>query len=439
MVRWDVTIVGGGILGTCLAYWLGLRYDARVAVLEREAASAAHASGRNTGVVHRPFYLDPVKAKLFAQVAQASFPLWKTYARERALPWAEVGTLKVALEPAEVASLEKNVAFAKANGMAEDELEVLDREAVHDLEPNVRCEAALHVKTDSVVDFRALTQAVRVDAEASGVVFFSNAEVRRIERRPDHLVLHTQLDWESLETRFLVNCAGGGSLDIARLLGVGLEYADLHFRGEYWAIDGRAASLASRNVYTVPKSADLPFLDPHWIVRPDGRREVGPNAVPVPGLDSYEDLVESLPDWPAKVFEPPIGNKVRLALSRTFLTLTARELLSSLSRFEMMHRVQRFLPALREGHLTERGMAGIRSPVIDPKGQMVKEAIELPGPVSYHILNYNSPGATGAPAYTAYLADRLAARGDLDHLKLVPKPARVWSWEDVAKRMGLSA
>ena len=439
MAPWDVVIVGGGILGTSLAHWIGARYDARVAVLEKENHLAAHASGRNTGVIHRPFYLDPEEAGLFARVAQASFPIWKKYALERRLPWSEIGTLKVAMAPEEVRALEKNVAFARANGMRDDELELLDKDGVRAIEPNVACEAGLLVKTDTVVDYRALTEAIKADAQSRGVVFFTTADVRTIERRGDRHVLRTQYPWEEFEARYVVNCAGGGAVDIAHLMGVGQEYTDLHFRGEYWVIGDPAARLVSRNVYTVPKTPDLPFLDPHWVVRPNGRREIGPNAVPVPDLDSYEGLFETLPHWPAKFLEPPIGNKLRLTLSRTFLTLTARELLSSLSKFEMMRRVREFVPRLREADLVARGFAGIRSPVVDRHGRMIKEALELPGPRSYHILNFNSPGATGAPAYTAYLLDRLAARGDLDHLKPAVKANAAWDWKAVSEAMGLVA
>ena len=109
---------------------------------------------------------------------------------------------------------------------------------------------------------------------------------------------------------------------------------------------------------------------------------------------------------------------------------------SSISRAEMLRRVQRFLPALRLEDLVSPGTAGIRTPVVDRHGHIVKEAIEVPGPHSYHILNYNSPGATGAPAFAARLVDRLAARGDLDHLRNDPKPQKVWDWDAIARAMG---
>ena len=76
MEPWDVAIVGGGILGTSVAYWLARRYDGRFAVIEKETDVAQHASRRNTGVVHRPFYLDPKTAKVFAHAAGISYHLW---------------------------------------------------------------------------------------------------------------------------------------------------------------------------------------------------------------------------------------------------------------------------------------------------------------------------------------------------------------------------
>jgi L-2-hydroxyglutarate oxidase len=62
----------------------------------------------------------------------------------------------------------------------------------------------------------------------------------------------------------------------------------------------------------------------------------------------------------------------------------------------------------------------------------VKEAIELPGPHSYHITNYNSPGATGAPAFAAWIVLRLARAGELDHLKAKePKAAGSWDFDRI--------
>src|SRR2546428_4905637 len=407
----DVAVVGGGILGVSVASGLAARYSGRFVVLEREQRVAEHTSRRNTGVVHRPFYLHPKKRKVFARAAQVSYALWKRYAAEKRLPWAEVGTYEVALEDSQFETLETYGAWALENGMAPGEVEVLDGREVRQREPNVRCAGAILSKTDTSVDYRAFTQALKADAEALGVQFLFGKNVREVNATAGDVEVLFE-SGEPLRARLLVNCAGGDAVDVAHASGVGLEYTDIHFRGEYWVVDPRVKDLASRNLYSVPRHKDMPFLHPHWIVRVNGGREIGPNAVPVPRSYQYEGL--RILDWFGKLLEPPVENKVRLLTNPEFLNLSLAELLSSISKTEMLGRVQRFLPALKEEHLISRGTAGVRSQVIERTGALAREAIEVPGPYSYHVLNYNSPGAAGAPAYAAYLVARLAARGGLD-------------------------
>ncbi|MGI0022430.1 MAG: FAD-dependent oxidoreductase, partial [Nitrososphaeraceae archaeon] len=46
-----MAIIGGGILGTSISYWLSGLYDIKICVIEKESEVAIHASSRNTGVV----------------------------------------------------------------------------------------------------------------------------------------------------------------------------------------------------------------------------------------------------------------------------------------------------------------------------------------------------------------------------------------------------
>ncbi len=290
MDRWDAVVVGGGILGTSVGYWLGARYDGRIAVLEREKQVAVHTSHRNTGVIHRPFYLHPEKRRVFARAAQASYGLWKQYGKDRGLPFEEVGTYEVAFDDGGLATLKTYVTWSVKNGMAPGEVELLDAREMRRREPNVTCMGALFSKTDSSVDYRAFTEALRADAEGLGVTFLTGAGVREIHALGDNLHILLDNASEPITARYLVNCAGGGAVDIARMMGVGLEYADLHFRGEYWIVDESVMNLVDHNVYAVPRHKEMPFLDPHWIVRANGRREIGPNAVPVSSPWAYEGL-----------------------------------------------------------------------------------------------------------------------------------------------------
>ncbi|HYY91300.1 MAG TPA: FAD-dependent oxidoreductase [Candidatus Dormibacteraeota bacterium] len=439
MEPWDVTIVGGGILGTSVSYWIGNQYRGRTAVLEKEPDVAVHTSRRNTGVVHRPFYLDPVKRRVFARSSQAAYGMWKSYARARDLPWAPVTTLEVAARPEDVKRVEKYHHWGLENGMGEDELEVLSPGEVRKLEPHVRGYGAIWSKTDTAVDYRAFTKSLRDDAEAEGVTFLTSFEVGSIKKTNDLIEIRRKKGGEPVRTRFLINCAGGSSLRIAHMMGVGTDYCDLNFRGEYWEVGNEWSYLATRNIYTVAQHPELPFLDPHWIVRADGRREIGPNAVPVAGPYTYQGFFTNPGQAIKKVLEQPVANKLALLYNRDFLELAGQEWLSSISKGEMAKRAQEFIPELKVSYLVKPGIAGVRAQVIDRKGNFMKEAIELEAPLSYHITNYNSPGATGSPAFAAYLVSRLGSKGHFDHLKQTPSRGNgIWDFESIRGQIGSS-
>ncbi len=429
---WDLAVIGGGILGTSVSYWLANQYQGRIAVIEKEQDVAVHTSRRNTGVVHRPFYLDPVKRRVFARSAQAAYGMWKTYAKERSLPWQPVTTLEVATRPEDLKRVEKYYHWGLENGMQEDELEVLTAEGVRKLEPHVRGYGAIWSKTDTAVDYHAFTKSLKQDAESEGVKFITAFNVESIKIAKDLLEIHPDNKGEPVRTRFLINCAGGSSMRIAHLQGVGTQYCDLNFRGEYWEIGKDWTYLATRNIYTVARHPELPFLDPHWIVREDGRREIGPNAVPVAGPYTYKGFFRDPVEAVKKILEHPIANKLALLYNRDFLTLAGEEWLSSISKSQMARRAQEFIPELRVDYLVKPGIAGIRAQVVDRRGSFIKEAIEIEGPHSYNITNYNSPGATGSPAYAAWLIDKLGRAGYFDYLRPISGVRKsIWDFNTV--------
>lgn len=212
-----------------------------------------------------------------------------------------------------------------------------------------------------------------------------------------------------MRAKFLVNCASGSAFKIAHMMGLAREYADLNFRGEYLVVEGASARLASRNVYSAPRHKEFPFLDPHFVVCHDGRVEIGPTAVPVFGPYTYRGLGSMI----GKLTERPMMNKLRLCANPEFLRLCASEWHSAFSNKAMVARVQKFLPTLRVEDCTVRGTAGVRASLIDRQGRFVPEVVEMQGRRSLHILNFNSPGATGAPAYAQYIMREISSIGVL--------------------------
>jgi L-2-hydroxyglutarate oxidase len=423
----DVLVIGAGILGVTLAYWLSVLYDCSIAIADTSFSAGAHTSSRNTGVIHRPFYLDPSKKRTFARTSDVSLPMWRDLALSAGLPWKQIGTFNVALSEPEARTVQRYRQWGLENGMEEQELELLDEKGVKAYEPEVSCRAALLSKTDVSVDFGAFTRHLMALLISRGVRFLGGHRAITVRRHygQTEVEFRTPGGPRTVRCGFLVNAAGGGSLEIAHACGLALDHATLYFRGEYWVVDEPFASRVTSNIYRPPRFPQYPFLDPHFVVRADGSRQIGPNAVIVPGPYVYSGM--GLGKM-ASYLKRPVEPKGRLLLNGDFLTLLAGEWRTSLSKSAMCERVRKFVPGLEASMLNRRAVFGVRGSVVNESG-FVPEAMLLRGERSVHIVNFNSPGATGAPAYSAMVADELRSQGELEGLKPNSSPKDIPGWD----------
>ena len=74
------------------------------------------------------------------------------------------------------------------------------------------------------------------------------------------------------------------------------------------------------------------------------------------------------------------------------------------------------MPTINSKHIIKRGNSGFRSSVINKKGMFEPEAITLHDDHTYHVLAYNSPGASGAPGFGAFIVGEMRDAGFLDGL-----------------------
>ncbi len=431
--RYDVGIIGGGILGTSISYWLSTVSNLKTCVIEKESGVAQHASGRNTGVIHSPFYLDPQKKKTIARAAMVSRDLWKEFSIPRSIPWNECGTLEVALDESQHKILEKYLKWGAQNGIPEDALEIMDSSEVSKKEPNIQCNSGIYCSRDVSTDYGAMTGELYRYSKNHDVTFLFDHKITRIENTDDCVKLYFPNN-SSIECKFVINCAGGHSLEIAKMFGLANEYSSLHFRGEYWIAEKKHENLVNTNVYSVAKFTNFPFLDPHWIKRADGTTEIGPNAVPVATPETYSGYVGNVSDVMSKLGEILSGSSKKLLVNPEFLSLISKEWKSSLSKNAMIDRVKQFIPKINPDFFVKRGTSGIRTPLISKKGEFVPEILDLEGDNSFHILNYNSPGATGAPAYSALVVKKLQERG---FLNLQKARESFWNFDKIIEQINL--
>ena len=88
--RFDVVVVGAGILGLAVARELRHRYPSlTMVVLERESDVAQHQTGHNSGVIHSGVYYTPGSLK--ARMCVEGSKLMYEFCDENSIPYERCG------------------------------------------------------------------------------------------------------------------------------------------------------------------------------------------------------------------------------------------------------------------------------------------------------------------------------------------------------------
>jgi len=149
----DLAVVGSGIVGLALAdAWLARHPGDRVAVFDKEPRLAAHASGRNSGVLHAGFYYAPDSLK--AQLTRDGNAMLKEFCAERGVTVRPTGKVVVTKSEDELPALLELHARGQANGV---DIELIDESQLAELEPLARTQGhALWSPNTAVADPEAV-------------------------------------------------------------------------------------------------------------------------------------------------------------------------------------------------------------------------------------------------------------------------------------------
>lgn len=381
-------IIGGGIIGSAVARELAGRKRAEILVLEKEPELAAHASGRNSGVLHSGINQKPGSLK--ARMCVAGSRLARAFCTEYGVRTLRCGTLVVARNDTERATLEQLLQMGTEAGVLG--LRIIDRSELAEREPDVKGDCALLSPEGAIVDSAAFTRAVAAAAERLGARYSLGEKVLRIEKgnvittrgehRPDHVI----------------NCAGLHADRIARMMGTGEGLRIIPFRGEYMEI--RRIRVNSM-VYQAP-DLRYPFLGVHFTRTVDGEVLAGPTAMLSFGRESYEkqiDIVESL----AMLSSP---NFWRLTSSFEFLRLLLHNGKISFSERAFLEEIRTLWRDARPEDI-HPWRSGIRAQMVDRSGRMVDDMRVEFLDRSTHVLNAVSPGMTSALAFAGHVVDNM--------------------------------
>ncbi len=213
-----VAVVGAGIMGCATALSLSRRAGVDVVVLER-AIPGAEASSAAAGILGAQIEgHEPGAHFEMLRRAREAYPAFAAELREETgidVGYKRCGVLKVALDEAARADLDKLVGWQKAAGLA---AELVDGARARTIEPALgeRIVAAAHFPDDAQVDPPSLLRALVAAIARRGVEVRSGVTVRGLRVENERCV-GVALDTGDLRADAIVLAAGSWSSLVAGL------------------------------------------------------------------------------------------------------------------------------------------------------------------------------------------------------------------------------
>lgn len=382
--KYDVSIIGSGIVGLATAYsLLSDKPELKVVILEKENEVAHHQTGHNSGVIHSGLYYKPGSLKAVNCIR--GYKLLLDFCNENSIKYDLCGKIVVATNSEETKQLSMLQDRGTQNGL--QGIKKLSKEEIKEYEPHCTGIEGIFVPQTGIISYKEVSEVLLSKILQKGGEIKFGFGVKDLKFKSGICVISSES--LSVESKLVINCAGLYSDKIAALKGDKIDTKIIPFRGEYYKIVPERQHLVKNLIYPVP-DPNFPFLGVHFTRMIQGGVEAGPNAVFAFKREGYKktdinfgELFESL-TWPGFI-------KVALKYWQTGLG----EYYRSFSKKAFTKALQKLVPEINENDLTTGG-SGVRAQACDRNGGLLDDfkIIETDGIID--ILNAPSPAATSS-------------------------------------------
>ena len=395
--RFDVMIIGGGILGLATGYKYLLSHPGKsLALLEREPGPAHHQTGRNSGVLHSGIYYAPGSLK--ADLAVSGRSDMVEFCRANGIKYDLCGKVIVATQKVELERLRTLAARAERNNVSAD---LIGRDALQEIEPYCDGIEAIHVPETGIVSYTKVCEVLAEHILAAGGEIFYGASVEGLIELGNEVRVASSM--REFTANLVINCAGLRSDKVAQLANADDGNKIVPFRGEYYELIKNRQHLVNGLIYPVPDPS-FPFLGVHLTKMIDGSVHAGPNAVLALAREGYKWR-----DVNGSQVAEHIRNRGLWALARKYWKTGAGEVWRSVSKKAFVTALQRLVPDLETSDL-EKSPAGVRAQAMDSRGALVDDFLITETRASIHVLNAPSPAATASLRIADEIVKKVAQR-----------------------------
>jgi malate dehydrogenase (quinone) len=296
--KYDVLIVGGGVVGTALLYTLSKYTDIRkIGLIEKyndiglvNTASTKNSQTLHFGDIETNYSFEKAKSvKLMADMVMKYLESEKIYDEDKKI-YSKYSKMVLAVGKVQVEELSKRFEkfsqlFPNLRKIKRDEIGQIEPRVVEGRDPD---QEILALVTDDgyTVDFKRLCHSFVDKARAAkpDIDVLLSTRLLKIEKKEDHFNVRT--DKGEIKSRVIAIAAGGHSLMIAKSLGYGKNLSILSMAGSFYT----APKVLNGKVYTI-QVAKLPFAAIHGDpeVHNENITRFGPTAKPIFLLERHNN------------------------------------------------------------------------------------------------------------------------------------------------------
>ena len=387
--KYDITIIGGGIIGLATAYSLQIKYPKlNLLILEKEKKLASHQTGRNSGVIHSGLYYKPGSLK--ANNCVLGRKKIVQFSKENNIDFDICGKLVVATNEKEAESLLK----LKENGLQNNlkNLEILNPSEFKDIEPHVFGVSALWVPQTGIIDYSAVTEKLAEKIITKN----KNSKIEKSCNLIDFEDENIYTSKGKFISKHIIFCGGLFADRLAYKDNLDLNFKIVGFRGDYYKLKDEKRYKVNNLIYPVPNPS-FPFLGVHFTRMTSGEIECGPNAVFTFKREGYGKY-----DFNFKDTYDALCYKGTRKLFINNWKFGLNEYKRAFSKSLFLKELQKMLPSLSINDIIEH-RSGVRAIALNNEGLILDDFKVLSTDKNIHILNAPSPAATAALSIGDYV------------------------------------
>jgi len=271
----DITIIGAGVIGLAVAEQLSADYI-NVALLEKNDSYGQETSSRAGEIIHSGLYFP--KGFYKGDFCRPGNIALREICTQRNISHRIAGKIIVANDNEQKERLAQIKADGEKNGV--DDLSMLSKRQIRELEPDVKAEEALLSPSTGIIDIHNLMRSFLRQAETNGSLIAYRSKVTGIQYDGATYTVEVNHGEYRFKSKVLVNCAGLYSDRIAALVGIDIDkqgYRIHYNKGTFfscssapklrhlvWPVNTKKKGHRKREVHTEIDLAGNVKFGPHW-------------------------------------------------------------------------------------------------------------------------------------------------------------------------------